>query len=158
MQSFNLFTADITTAFLQGKEFPDGSDRVIWIKLPRDGERLLGLEGEHGQLMKLTKPMYGLCDAPRAWFEEATERILQVGDGRIVQHPLDACLWPMTRSPRMHAHHRNYLECLAYTWMICLAASILLTPCPRRFKTRSINPSPSESGSWKISWSIAEAR
>ena len=93
MQSFNLFTADITTAFLQGKEFPDGSDRVIWIKLPRDGERLLGLEGEHGQLMKLTKPMYGLCDAPRAWFEEATERILQVGDGRIVQHPLDACLF-----------------------------------------------------------------
>ena len=93
MQGFDLFTADITTAFLQGKEFPDGSDRVIWIKLPRDGERLLGLEGEHGQLMKLTKPMYGLCDAPRAWFEEATERILNVGGGKIVQHPLDACLF-----------------------------------------------------------------
>ena len=59
MQKFDLFTADITTAFLQGKEFPDRSDRVIWIKLPRDGERLLGLEGDHGQLMKLTKPMYG---------------------------------------------------------------------------------------------------
>ena len=93
MQSYQLFTADITTAFLQGKEFPDGSERAIWIKLPRDGERLLGLEGEHGQVMKLTKPMYGLCDAPRAWFEEATERILQVGEGRIAQHPLDACLF-----------------------------------------------------------------
>lgn len=93
MQNYDLFTADITTAFLQGKEFPDGSDRVIWIKLPRDGERLLGLEGDHGQLMKLTKPMYGLCDAPRAWFEEATERILEVGGGKIVQHPLDACLF-----------------------------------------------------------------
>ena len=93
MQQYSLFTADITTAFLQGKEFPDDSERVIWIKLPRDGERLLGLEGEHGQLMKLTKPMYGLCDAPRAWFEEATERLLKVGGGKIVQHPLDACLF-----------------------------------------------------------------
>ena len=93
MQELDLFTADITTAFLQGKEFPDGSERVIWIKLPRDCERLLGLEGDHGQLMKLTKPMYGLCDAPRAWFEEATERILEVGGGKIVQHPLDACLF-----------------------------------------------------------------
>ena len=43
--------------------------------------------------MKLTKPMYGLCDAPRAWFEEASERILEVGHGRIIQHPLDACLF-----------------------------------------------------------------
>ena len=93
MQDFQPFTADITTAFLQGKEFPKDSDRVIWIKLPKDGENILGLQGEHGKLMKLTKPMYGLCDAPRAWFEEASERILEVGHGRIIQHPLDACLF-----------------------------------------------------------------
>ena len=30
------FTADITTAFLQGKKYDPGSDGVLWIKLPRD--------------------------------------------------------------------------------------------------------------------------
>jgi hypothetical protein len=63
------------------------------VKLPKDGEQLLGLPEGHGKLMKLVKPMYGLCDAPRAWFEEATERILTMGNGAIVQHPLDACLF-----------------------------------------------------------------
>ena len=43
--------------------------------------------------MKLTKPMYGLVDAPKACFDEAVDRILKMGDGTIVQHPLDACLF-----------------------------------------------------------------
>ena len=37
--------------------------------------------------------MYGLCDAPRAWYEEAAERILRAGADTIVRHPLDACLF-----------------------------------------------------------------
>ena len=39
--------------------------------------------------MKLIKPMYGLVDAPKAWFDEAKTRILAL----IVQHPLDSCLF-----------------------------------------------------------------
>ena len=92
MMGMTLFTSDISTAFLQGRNFDPNSKRIIWVKLPRDGE-LLGLPPSHGKLMKLVKPMYGLCDAPRAWFEEATERILNMGNGAIVQHPLDACLF-----------------------------------------------------------------
>ena len=41
-------------------------------------------------LMKLRKPMYGLGDAPRAWFEEAPRRLLSLG---FTKHPLDACLF-----------------------------------------------------------------
>eukprot|EP00435_Cladocopium_sp_Y103_P067059 s369_g29.t1 len=93
MMGMTLFTSDISTAFLQGRKFDPTSKRVIWVKLPRDGEELLGLSPGHGKLMKLVKPMYGLCDAPRAWFEEATSRILRMGNGAIVQHPLDACLF-----------------------------------------------------------------
>ena len=93
LYSWKMFTSDITTAFLQGKNFAEGSDRVIWIKLPKDAKMLLCLDAEAPQLMKLVKPMYGLCDAPRAWYEEASERILKVGDGNILRHPLDPCLF-----------------------------------------------------------------
>ena len=36
---------------------------------------MLGLEGSE-TLMRLRKPMYGLVDAPRAWFREARDRLL----------------------------------------------------------------------------------
>ena len=93
MQGMTIFTSDISTAFLQGKSFKPESNRTIWVKIPRDEEELLGLAPGHGKLMKLIKPMYGLCDAPRAWYEEATTRIHNMGKGSIVQHPLDACLF-----------------------------------------------------------------
>ena len=57
------FTANITTAFLQGKKYDPGSDRVLWIKLPRGAEQILDLQKDHGQVMRLTKPMYGFMDA-----------------------------------------------------------------------------------------------
>ena len=60
MQGMTIFTSDISTAFLQGKNFKPESNRNIWVKIPRDGEELLGLAPGHGKLMKLIKPMYGL--------------------------------------------------------------------------------------------------
>ena len=53
----------------------------------------LGLVPGHGKHLKLIKPMYGFCAAPKAWYEEATTRIPNMGKGSIVQHPLDACLF-----------------------------------------------------------------
>lgn len=41
--------------------------------------------------MQLKKPMYGLCDAPRAWYMEAVERILSLDN--VYRHSLDACLF-----------------------------------------------------------------
>lgn len=93
MLGYTPFTADITTAFLQGKKYDPNSDRVLWIKLPKEAEQILGLQGDHGQVMRLTKPMYGLVDAPKAWFDEAVTRILETGKGAIIQHPLDSCLF-----------------------------------------------------------------
>ena len=90
---FQPFTSDISTAFLQGKKYDPTSERELWIRLPREADGLLGLSPGHGRVMKLTKPMYGLVDAPKAWFDEAVDRILKMGDGTIVQHPLDACLF-----------------------------------------------------------------
>ena len=84
------FSADVSTAFLQGKEHP--THRTLWIQLPADARRMLGMDKHHDStsLMQLRKPMYGLCDAPRAWYTEARERITKLG---AVVHPLDPCLF-----------------------------------------------------------------
>ena len=84
MLGMNPFTSDVSTAFLQGKDFKSDGTREIWVRLPRDAEEILGIEKGSGRLMKLVKPIYGLCDAPRAWYEEATERILRMGKGTII--------------------------------------------------------------------------
>ena len=41
-------------------------------------------------VMKLRKPIYGLVDAPRAWYKEAAERLERLG---FTRHPLDQCLF-----------------------------------------------------------------
>eukprot|EP00959_Pyramimonas_sp_CCMP1952_P252111 5267726-Pyramimonas_sp.AAC.1 len=43
-----------------------------------------------GTRMKSLKSMYGLSDAPRLWWEEATDRMIGCG---FVVHPLDPCLF-----------------------------------------------------------------
>ena len=89
LMSWTTFTSDISTAFLQGK--PHHKDRTLWIKLPRDACQILGLPNTDAKLMQLKKPMYGLCDAPRAWYMEAVDRILSLDN--VYRHPLDACLF-----------------------------------------------------------------
>ena len=85
--TWDTFIADITTAFLQGKEH--SAERTLWIRLPADARQLLGVT-DSKVLMRTKKPVYGLCDAPRAWFVEATRRLTSLG---FVQHPLDSCLF-----------------------------------------------------------------
>ena len=87
---WSTFSADVSTAFLQGKEHP--SHRTLWIKFPTDAKKMLGITDQDGDkaLMKLRKPMYGLCDAPRAWYSEARERVTRFG---AVVHPLDPYLF-----------------------------------------------------------------
>ena len=78
------FTSDISTAFLQGKAH--SKERTLWI-----ARQLLGMQDGDSRVMQLHKPMYGLCDAPRAWYMEAVDRILSIPN--VVRHPLDACLF-----------------------------------------------------------------
>ena len=85
--AWDTFIADITTAFLQGKEH--SAERTLWIRLPADARQLLGVT-DSKVLMRTKKPVYGLRDAPRAWFVEATRRLTSLG---FVQHPLDSCLF-----------------------------------------------------------------
>ena len=83
-KGWKLFTADVTTAFLQGK----ASDRKLWVMLPAEACDMLGFQ--NGTRMKLLKSMYGLCDTSRLWWEETTERLLACG---LCVHPLVPCLF-----------------------------------------------------------------
>ena len=84
---WSMFIADVTTAFLQGREQEES--RTLWVKLPGDARRLLGVTNPR-VAMKLKKSMYGLCDAPRSWYLEAQRRLELIG---FVRHPLDPCLF-----------------------------------------------------------------
>ena len=79
-----LFTADVSTAFLQGKP----SDRQLWVALTTEACQILGYPAD--TKMKLLKSMYGLADAPRLWWREATDRLFACG---FRAHPLDPCLF-----------------------------------------------------------------
>ena len=83
-RKWKVFTADVATAFLQAAD----KDRGIHVQLPADALVLLGADAK--TRMRLHKPMYGLPDAPRGWFEEAVRRSKEIG---VVQHPLDPCLF-----------------------------------------------------------------
>ena len=84
---WSMFIADVTTAFLQGRE--QDESRTLWVKLPADARRLLGVTNPR-VAMKLKKSMYGLCDAPRSWYLEAQRRLEAIG---FIRHPLDPCLF-----------------------------------------------------------------
>ena len=87
LKQWTTFVADVSTAFLQGREH--APSRTLWVRLPADARQLLGIT-DPKVCTRLKKPMYGLCDAPRAWFDEASRRLEQAG---FVKHPLDACLF-----------------------------------------------------------------
>eukprot|EP00435_Cladocopium_sp_Y103_P030130 s3673_g7.t1 len=76
------WTADISTAFLQGLP----QDRKLWIKLPSECLKLLAASEDCRML--LFKPRYGQLDAPRRWFLEATRRLT---DLKLKPHMLDPC-------------------------------------------------------------------
>ena len=76
------WTADVSTAFLQGRE----QDRKLWVKLPSEALALLGADEDTRML--LLKPCYGQIDAPRGWYLEAVDRLRR---GGLRQHALDPC-------------------------------------------------------------------
>ena len=89
---WDLAMGDITTAFLQGQKL--SKDRALLIRLPSDARKILGVTDPKG-IMRLHKPAYGLCDAPRAWYVEATRRLESLGFRR---HALDSCLFLLHNS------------------------------------------------------------
>eukprot|EP00959_Pyramimonas_sp_CCMP1952_P365816 7661179-Pyramimonas_sp.AAC.1 len=77
---WRLRTADVATAFLQGRP----QERVLSSEVPRDAADLKGIEPD--ALVKLIRPMHGQVDAPRREWQRASDDLKASG---LKLHPLD---------------------------------------------------------------------
>ena len=66
---------DISNAFLQGQEFDFGKRKPTYMRPPKEG--LPGISSQ--QLLRLRKPVYGLPEAPRAWYNTLRSALEKLG-------------------------------------------------------------------------------
>ena len=64
---WNCHTVDVKAAYLQG----DKINREVYLKPPDEFNK--------GQLWKLKKTIYGLCDAARAWYMRVKSELISLG-------------------------------------------------------------------------------
>ena len=66
--SWMIQSLDITSAFLQGNSI----ERNVYLKPPPEAS-------SEGIIWKLKRSIYGLNDAPRAWYERVRSELIQLG-------------------------------------------------------------------------------
>ena len=71
---WNCHTVDVKAAYLQG----DDIKREVYLRPPK--------EFDNGQIWKLKKTVYGLCDAARAWYIRVKDELTKLG---VEKCPLD---------------------------------------------------------------------
>ena len=93
----HVVTIDIGGAFLRGK-FKDGSDPVV-MRLEKElADTLCAIDKSYeayvrpdgSMYVKLTRPLYGLIEAAKLWFEEISSTLKRQG---FVQNQYDQCTW-----------------------------------------------------------------
>jgi len=93
----HVVTIDIGGAFLRGK-FKDGSDPVV-MRLEKElADTLCAIDKGYeayirpdgSMYVKLTRPLYGLIEAAKLWFEEISSTLKRQG---FVQNQYDQCTW-----------------------------------------------------------------
>jgi hypothetical protein len=93
----HVVTIDIGGAFLRGK-FKDGSDPVV-MRLEKElADTLCAIDPGYeayvrpdgSMYVKLTRPLYGLIEAAKLWFEEISSTLKREG---FVQNQYDQCTW-----------------------------------------------------------------
>ena len=80
---YDVFSGDISTAFLQGYEYEDVEDRIIYVRPPSGTNEILSASPK--ALWLLHKAAYGLSDAPRRFYMALKDAFLDSGLKRSVQ-------------------------------------------------------------------------
>jgi len=89
-----LVKGDVKTAFLQGDRAE--AQRDVYVEPTAEIQKILGLNRD--DIMKLEGAVYGLRNAPRAWFERIKRDLLKLGTR---QHQLDSCLFLIFEGTRL---------------------------------------------------------
>ena len=79
--SWELYTLDVTSAFLQGNKM----EREVYVKPPLEF-------AEPGKVWRLVRCLYGLCDAPRSWYKRIDSELKTLG-GVVSQFDNALFLW-----------------------------------------------------------------
>ena len=80
---YDIYSADISTAFLQGTHFETSGNRVVFVCPPSGTNTLLGFPD--AAIWKLKKPAYGLSDAPRRFYDSLRTAFIDSGMTRSIQ-------------------------------------------------------------------------
>ena len=84
--NWQLTKGDVKTAFLQGDS--DEGKRQVYVDPTAEVRKLLGMSSE--QIMKLERAVYGLRNAPKAWYTRIRRDLIAMGAR---PHQLDTCLF-----------------------------------------------------------------
>ena len=83
-----LCVGDIKTAFLQGKQ--SELQENVFAEPPPEVRKHLGMKDT--EILRITKAIYGLLNAPKQWFESLSSYLIESG---WTQHRLDQCLYKL---------------------------------------------------------------
>ena len=83
MKAWRLKKGDVKAALLQGKGLPE--DKPVFIAANEELAEELGMPV--GALVRLRKAVYGLCQAPKSWYESVDALMEQLGGQRCVSDP-----------------------------------------------------------------------
>ena len=82
--------ADVEAAFLRGEAMSRAQGKVL-VRVPKDG--IPGVESD--AIIELVKPVYGLVDAPKRWWNTLSRTLVSLG---MSQSKLDSCVF-VSRHP-----------------------------------------------------------
>ena len=86
---FKVYLGDIKTAYLNGDQTE--LERNIWAEPPEEVKQYLNMKPH--ELWRVAKAVYGLCHAPRKWFEKLQATLLSQ---HWQSHQLDQCVFILT--------------------------------------------------------------
>ena len=99
-EQWNIEASDVRSAFLQSEKL----DRNIFVKPPPEFQK-------EGYIWRLLKPVYGLNDAARRWFQSTSEYLLSLG---MKQSMGDNCLFYFRKDNKLEGliviHVDDYLS------------------------------------------------
>ena len=116
--SWELHTIDVTSAFLQGNRL----EREVYVKPPKEF-------AEPGKIWRLLRCLYGLCDAPRSWYERVLSELKKL-KGIVSKYDNALFLWYNEEGVIdgiLAVHVDDFVYCGTSSWLKFVVKNIIAT-------------------------------